>query len=396
MEHKFELRKTYLAILGSILILVLSFFVFKTNLFVTSPHESFLIKPISAIILPHHDLAAAQRDDVLRQITDRVNPKTIILVSPNHFNAGSYNILTTNRTFRLANTLFEPDNAKISELNLPLDDTAYDREHGILNQLAPLKNTFADAKIVPIIIKQDTPASQIDTLVNDLNKVCKADCLLVSSIDFSHYQSASVASVHDLLSIKALANLDKNLVWQAEVDSNPSLYLTIEFSKLKNANNFHLAYNTNSGLLEHAPDSESTSYILGWFEAAQSKLVETQTFTAGFDLKQFKDPRLTTGTDSKIDLNNTHDMAIKCLDEPDYCALNRILWGPAFYRDILNGLVVVGEIQADDYKLVLVPTKNGLAIRGDDKLAVINRVRERLGQVPTQINDGYDIIEISK
>ena len=296
----------------------------------------------------------------------------------------------------MTNSLFEPDNDKISELNLPLDDTAFDREHGILNQLAPLKNTFSDAKIVPIMIKQDTPAAQIDTLVNDLNEVCKADCLLVSSIDFSHYQSTSVASIHDLLSIKALANLDKNLAWQAEIDSNPSLYLTIEFSKLKNANNFHLAYNTNSGLLEHAPDSESTSYVLGWFEAAERKLVETQTFTAGFNLKQFNDPRLTTGTDSKIDLNNTHDMAIKCLDEPDYCSLNRILWGPAFYRDILNGLVVVGEIQADGYKLVLVPTNNGLAVRGDEKLAVINRVRERLGQNPTQIGDEYDTIEISK
>ena len=396
MKKIIKPSRTVLAILFSVFILFLSFIIFRTNLFVTAPNQSFLLEPISAIILPHHDLADNYRLDLLSQVSQKVNPKTIIVISTNHFEVGSYNILTTVKEWKLKNALFDPDSAKISSLNIKTDHLAFDREHGIYNLLEPLKNNFADAKIVPIILKQNTTASQLDELVVNLNRVCRADCLLVGSVDFSHYQPASVASIHDLLSIKALNNLDKSLIWQTEVDSNPTLYLAIEFAKLKKSNSFHLVTNTNSGLMEHTPDAESTSYILGWFEYAKMTKQQTETFTAGYDISKQKDSRLIKGTDQIIDLLSSHDMAINCLDRPEFCSLNRILWSPNFYRDILNGLVIVGEITSTGYKLVLVPTQNGLALRDQEKLAVINRIRMKLGLDATQITDGYDIIEITK
>lgn len=392
MKNSLKLSRSARAVILSIFALILTFFVFQTNFFAISQLNS----TIPVVVMPHHDLAKSLRDDLLNQVWNRINPKTIILVSPNHFEAGGYNILTTNRQWRLDNAYFEPDTNKISALNIQTDDLAFDREHGIFNLLNPLKNTFPDARIVPIMIKQDTSAAQLDAMILNLNKVCKADCLVVASVDFSHYQPASVASVHDLLSIKALSNLDENQVWQAEVDSNPTLYLATRFAKNRGATSFHLTANTNSGLLEHAPDAESTSYVLGWFDFIKPEKIKTETFTVGYNLKNLTDSRLIRGIDQKIDLADSRAMALNCLDKPDYCALNRILWGPDFYRDILNGLVVVGEIQANQYKLVLVPTRNNLVLRGEEKLVVINKIRAKLNLSENTISDGYDIILISK
>ena len=386
-------------VLITLIVLVFSFIVLKTNLFDNGISEPSL-PSISAVIVPHHDLAANLREETLRQIMTRVDPKTIVLISPNHFDIGDYNIITTNREWRLTNAYFEPDQNKISRLNIPVDDAAFVREHGITNLLDPLRNAFPDAKIIPIILKQNTPASELDSLNTNLKKACKNECLMVSSVDFSHYQPASVASNHDLLSIKALTNLDANLVWQTEVDSNPALYLTINWAKSYKTNFFRLTANTNSGLLNHAPDAESTSYVLGWFEQGKLAGTDTQTFVAGFNLKDINqsNPRLVTGIDQKIDLNDNHEMGMTCYAKPEYCAINRLFWGPNFYRDILNGLVVTGEIQSNNYKLVLTPTDpiTHQALTGKAKLAVINRVREKIGLNDTQISDGYDTIEITK
>lgn len=396
MKNSLKLSRSTRAVILSIFALVLTFFVFRTNIFVSGPNQSFLTSPIPVVVMPHHDLATTLRSDLLSQVWERISPKTIILVSPNHFEAGSYNILTTDRQWRLNNAYFESDANKITALSIRKDDLAFDREHGIFNQLDPLKNIFPDAKVVPIIIKQDTSAKQLDELNENLIKNCRADCLVIASVDFSHYQPASVASIHDLLSIKALSNLQENLIWQTEIDSNPTLYLATKFAKARGAQSFHLAANTNSGLMENLPDAESTSYVLGWFDFIKTEKVAIETFVVGNNLNKLVDSRLVRGTDQKIDLADSRAMALVCNSKPDYCALNRLFWGPTFYRDILNGLVVVGEIQADQYKLVLVPTKNNLALRGTEKLVIINKIRSKLNLSETTISDGYDTINISK
>ncbi len=398
MKKTLNISREILAVLLTSVILLFSFLAFRTNIFNQTNGRTFLVQPISAIIVPHHDLASSLRARTLLDASAKVNPKTVVIVSPNHFDAGGYNIETTDRTWRLTNAYFMPDTTKIQALNLPLVDMAFDREHGIFNLLDPVKTVFPDTKIIPIMIKQNTPAAQIDDLEKSLELVCGGGCLLISSIDFSHYQPASIASVHDLLSIKTLSNLNENLAWQTEVDSNPTLYLTIKWAKAKNTNDFHLSANTNSGIISHSPDAESTSYVSGWFESGLVNPTKTETFVAGFNLNNLSDKRLANGLDQKIDLNNNHEMGLICYNKPEYCGLNRLFWGPNFYHPILNGLVVEGEIQTDQYKLVLAPTdpQTNLILTGQKKLDEINQIRHNLGLNPTTIVDEYDTIYLNK
>ena len=230
---------------------------------------------ISAAIIPHHDLAENQRKALLAQVAAQIKPPTIIIVSPNHFEAGGANIITTNKTWKLENAVVEPNTDKIVELtndgSILNDEAAFSREHGITNVLSDINLNFPDAKIIPIIIKQSTNKESIGSLANKLDQICRG-CLLIVSVDFSHYQPGALAEIHDIYSIKTLENLDEEGIYKAEVDSQQSLALAIKWAKLNQTETFHLVENTNSAKLLNEPDSESTSYVLGWYEAGQSNI----------------------------------------------------------------------------------------------------------------------------
>lgn len=393
---RFSASKPIYVLLVSLGALALSFLILQKPNFELTPGQTFT-NTISTIIVPHFDLAAVTRQNLLYQAAEKVTPKTIILISPNHFNTGGYDIITTNKTWRLKNSYLEADKPKIAKLNIPIIDTAFDREHGIFNLLGPINNAFPDAKIIPIIIKPNLDRDHTIELVNQLDKVCTNSCLLVASVDFSHYQPGALAEVHDQFGLKALNNLDEDLIWQTEVDSNQALSMAIRWAKLHKTEKFSFLDNSNSGKIENSPDAESTSFVTGWFERGKTISNTSQTFMAGVALEKFSDPRFLQGVDQKIELSNERAMALLCRDNSYYCGLNQLFWNPPFWRETQNGLVVAGVISSNQYKLVLLPTNNeGKLLRGEEKLAVINRIRQNLNLSTVTIGYGYDTMEISR
>ena len=243
---------------------------------------------ITGVTVPHHDLLAKDRADYLMRISNGISPKTIILVSPNHFDTGSSQIITTSKVWDLGTTQVEPAVEIIGKLSRELvnaEDNAFLGEHGIKNILPDISSSFPKAKIVPIIIKQDVSKEKVALLADNLIKNCTDDCLLIASVDDSHYQPASLSDLHDSLTIRALNNLDEDLIWRAEVDSNQSLALLIAWSKAQGTNKFRLEKNTNSGIIAGDRDAEATSYIFGDFERGDKNAAITDeiTFTVAGD-----------------------------------------------------------------------------------------------------------------
>ena len=145
------------------------------------------------------------------------------------------------------------------------------------------------------------------------------------------------------------------------------------------------------------PDAESTSVILGWFERGKTLSDTGQTFVAGVNLDKFSDPRFINGVDEKVELSDERAMALLCHENSDFCGLNQLFWNAPFWRETQNGLVVAGEILPDKYRLVLLPTDNhGRLLRGEEKLAVINRVRQSLKFPTVSIGYGYDTIILKR
>lgn len=280
-----------LIILSVIIVLSLFFLAtnFKLKIDKISSTPTLSQTHISTLVVPHHDLVKDIRSQTFTKVAKLTQPKTIILISPNHFDTGSNDFITTNKTWQLTDSIIKPDQDKINSLlagNLiTSDESAFTNEHGIKNILTDIHLNFPDTKIIPIIIKQKTTQEELDDFWETLKKVQDASTLLIASVDFSHYQPGALAEIHDQLSIDALNNLDENLVLKVEVDSPQSLYLAIKWAKLSDTNQFHLEENTNSGKIANSRDSESTSYVFGWYQKGDLTPINNEfTFTIGGDM----------------------------------------------------------------------------------------------------------------
>ncbi len=244
---------------------------------------------ISAIIIPHHDLIKDKREELLSQLKNKTTAKTIILLSTNHFQTGSKNIITTEKQWQLSNGTLLPNKDIINNLTadnlVENNENAFSEEHGIKNVLPDIAINFPGRSIVPLIIKNPTDEQEIDRLNQLLNKSCSGNCLLISSIDFSHYLPGSLAELHDDLSVRTLNNLDEALVKRTESDSPEVLLLTIKWAKMQEKIAFNLFFNSNSGKLNNERDSESTSYVLGWYEEGPIEKINNEfTFMVGGDM----------------------------------------------------------------------------------------------------------------
>lgn len=317
---------------------------------------------ISAVIVPHHDLAKDLRSDFLADISKKIQPKTIILVSPNHFFAGNYDVITTGKVWNLGSNLLYADKSKIQSLlndNLIyLQDSAFFREHGITNILNPISVNFPSAKIIPIIIKENTSIQKIKPIVENLNKNCRRDCLVIASVDCSHYQPADIAGLHDDFTLRALSTLNQDNILQSEVDSPESLYFAASWAKLHSNNYFNLFKNTNSGIINNNQDVETTSYILGSFEQGKIKPIDRGfTFMIGgrvnqdnfsYDTLKNLGSRFFWGTDlSMLDTHNLSEYQQQILTKfyhlnylPDFSSLQ--------IRDFHNQNETIQLITASD------------------------------------------------
>ena len=238
---------------------------------------------IPVVIVPHFDFAKEERLSLLKNVSEKSQPKTLVLVSVNHFNTGSGQIIATKRDWQVAAGKIpsaEKLEEKIVNAGLAIDDElAFTNEHGITNILADIYETFPNVPVLPIIIKDTTNKEKIDQLSEWLNSECR-DCLLVSSVDFSHYCPRALANIHDQYSIQALANMDKERVWLAETDSPQALYLSLKIAENRQAENFQLIYHANSADPSETDDTETTSVVLGYYtneELTESRVVESST-----------------------------------------------------------------------------------------------------------------------
>ena len=242
---------------------------------------------IVSVIIPHFNFATDKRDLMLKNIGDIYKPEHAVIVSVNHFNSGDSNILLADREWEVDSGKLTSDKnivQKIAEDSVgKVDNSAFENEHGIKNVLAPVFSNIA-SDVVPIIIKDTTKREEVDKLIEAISNNC-SDCIVIASVDFSHYGPRALASIHDTYSIAALNSLDFDKTWLAETDSPQTLYLAEKIADKSNTKNFHLFYNGNSGDPSKTDDAEVTSVVDGYYSSAVSdqKIEEASTFVIAGD-----------------------------------------------------------------------------------------------------------------
>ena len=194
---------------------------------------------VSAGVVPHHLLARNLIDDFFNYISTREKPETIVLLSPDHFNAehiiGGRFITIQPETQEFYG--MKIDDPLISNLasnnNIAFNNSSINLDHGITNLMPFIKKYFPEAKIIPFIISSNSTLKETGQFSDSLNSLTPLKTIVIASVDFSHYLSSSAAKFHDIKSIRTLIDFEKENFEKLEVDSWQSLYIARFFANFR-------------------------------------------------------------------------------------------------------------------------------------------------------------------
>ncbi len=226
-----------------------------------------------AVITSHHLLAApliarsyraVARDDITR----------IILVSPDHFQTSfpeDVLAFTTDAPWEALFGDITADKTYIASLTQEHKEIANNKnpflsEHGIYTEIPFIRHYFPQAKVVPLILKNNYNYADFEQLGDILAQSVPdpGKTLLVVSSDFSHHATHTTAQSQDRESIAVLQNLTDSKFDYLNNDCRSCIALLAGYLKGSNTPpSFHLIERKDSTDFG-GPDKDVTSYISGY------------------------------------------------------------------------------------------------------------------------------------
>lgn len=351
-----------------------------------------------AVVVPHHNVVQNQRLEFLRTVGQkRPDVKKVVLLSPDHFSPKQMGMTYADRTWKLSNGELQFAESYRSLLVLTeLNNGVVLNDHGITNILPDIKEVWPNARVVPILIGQQMPFDRLNPFISELQAVCKEDCLLITSVDFSHYLPYALADVHDAHTMRRLAEMTIPSPKDIEVDSPQALYVLTEFAKKRNAFSWNLHLHTNSTSLENNRDAESTGHIMGWYENGSAPNREensTYTFIVARDIDQARDIKLlgerffygTDVTDFNFQTKKCFGSVVCFTPDGDATHIRIPNNNDDVELAVPSSVVVAGVIrEKNGVTLVLLPTKldyeRRVLLRGKEKTDALDAVFKQFPQ----------------
>lgn len=229
-------------------------------------------RDVIAAAVPHHLFAGKLISEVFARVKTQ-QPKTIILIGPNHYWKGESWVLTSHFFWQTPFGQVEP-NIKLTEKLIGdglavTDEETLEFEHSVSGLMPYIKYYLPESQVVPLVLKRSMDLRAIENLAGWLKKNINDDAIVIASVDFSHYLSAGEAQKKDQETLTLMQNsaYEKILnLGEDHVDSPPAIVLTMTYAQSKGADNFQVLQNTNSGLMQNNLTMETTSYFTLVFE----------------------------------------------------------------------------------------------------------------------------------
>lgn len=230
---------------------------------------------IKGLIVNHHLLAGKFVAQGLCSVaTDK--PLTIILISPNHFNRGvaaitsAYDWQTPYGSVKADIKLI---NNLVQDQAVVINETPFELEHGVYNILPFIKRTLPNARIVPVMVKDNISDTDKLKLIKTIQENIDGPAVIIASLDFSHYLTSDEADKADAETLGVISSLDLIKVKDLDrnnkpdnVDSKPGLEIFLNLMSAEQARDFQLLAHSNSAkLIGDLNIKETTSYIVGNF-----------------------------------------------------------------------------------------------------------------------------------
>jgi len=225
-----------------------------------------------AVIVPHHWLAGHLILGGLRDLAASGDYRRIILVGPNHVNAGAAAVITSDIAWQTPFGSIEPDAEALRRLldggfaQSEPDVLTY--EHSVAGIVPAIAYYLPEARLVPLALRRDMTPGEVQRLAAALAPLLDSRTALIAAVDFSHYLSAEEAGQRDGETLAALDSLDSSRILSFgddHLDSPPSIAVLMEAMRLSGAGEFQLRVNSNSSELGGSALAPVTSYIYGYY-----------------------------------------------------------------------------------------------------------------------------------
>lgn len=166
---------------------------------------------VRAGIIPH-DLTQGLMIAHMMDGLTRQNVKKVILLGPNHHEAGASEFITTAADWETEFGLVATDDQLVGKIleypGFSLDAEVIADEHSV-SAIAPYLGYYLpEAEIVPVIFKANIRASALLTAAEWLDEIVDENTVVLAAVDFSHYLSADQAALKDLQTQQWLTALD--------------------------------------------------------------------------------------------------------------------------------------------------------------------------------------------
>lgn len=220
----------------------------------------------TGLIVPHHLLAADLIAQAFFSVSKNVY-KTIVVISPDHYNGGDTKISVALRDFETPFGVVPTNRdlaARLMDGRVISSSDLFYREHGIQAELPFIKYYFPQSAIVAVALRSDATRDDADLLLARLKEIIGTSTLVVQSTDFSHYLGRAEADRRDDQSLaiirSGVADAAFGLKQPDNIDSIGALYSQMAFQRALGASPFLMAH-ANSADYAHTEVASTTSYF---------------------------------------------------------------------------------------------------------------------------------------
>jgi len=225
------------------------------------------------LLLPHDWVGGAFITTSLRDLAASRKVTRVILIGPNHTNAGGGAVLTSDLPWETPFGRAEADQGAVTALAasglVRLEPDVLTYEHSVAGIVPAVRRYLPEAKVIPLVLRGGLTASEVSRLADALAPLMDDGTVLVAAVDFSHGLPASDARQRDSETLALLRASDWTplLRWGNEhLDSPASVAVLMETMGRLGATRFELRGNSNSGEVSGDLTSPVTSYVVGYFQ----------------------------------------------------------------------------------------------------------------------------------
>lgn len=219
---------------------------------------------VMAGIVPHYSLVPDRIDEFWATLAEQADPALIILIGPDHDNSGSAPISTTASTRIISSQIHSPYvEALIAGGYATLDDDEFIDEHAIQLHIPSISRSLPEARIVPLVVRSDTPVEHMQELADELRKQVAVDTAVVASVDFSHYENIHDAAAFDLETLAAIQEYDYETMaafGPEHIDSEQAVVFASQFACPSHECDWALLYSGSSADLPGGNPETTTTF----------------------------------------------------------------------------------------------------------------------------------------